>query len=70
MAAARMSPIVQVIAAGAIAVQLQTDLVPTGVAIMTDTTIASAVVLPDYSSLSFVEDHLGYSLNFGEDRQD
>ena len=50
--------------------QLQMDLVPKGVAIMTDTTIASAVDLPDCSSLRFVEDHLGYSLNFKEDRPD
>lgn len=65
-----MGPIVQVIAAGAITVQLQTDLVPMCVAIMTDTTIACAVDLPDCSSLSFVEDHLGYSLNFEKDRPD
>ena len=69
MAAARKVPIVQVIAAEAIRVQLQMDLVPVGVAIMTDATIASAVDVPD-CSLSFEEDHLGYSLNFEEDRPD
>ena len=69
MAAARMGPIVQVIATEAIREQLQTDLEPMGVAIMADTTIASAVDLPN-CSLSFVEDHLGFSLNFEEDRPD